>query len=428
MCLLICGAVHAGQKDIVQEYPPTLPDKKRIATDRFPEFLRPSANLLEGVTVATVSPTVDFMFLPGQDYAGKPWSVWGDGCAVNGMFYCAISDHHSPKGTAKVYEYDSAKHTLRELSDVRKTLETSGTLPDDMNYRPSKIHSSIGMGSDGWLYYSTHRGSATATHNQNGYKGDWILRTHPGNGISEIVVAQPMPKHCLPAGILDPQRMIFYAGTAEGKDAADKGIYLIAYDVVNKKLLKKELGGFERCAIFSIITGCLYWDGKKYDPATNAITTSNAPSVRSATQETADGIVYGTSAHSADIWAFNTKEDTLTQLGPGAVGKQGYTTSIEVDPSGRYLYYTPGAHGGAEGDGTPIVQFDVKARTRKVIAFLHPAYFEKYGYTFAGTFSTALDPQGEKLYAVWNGMRNGSKKWECCAMTVIHIPESERKP
>ena len=67
------------------------------------------------------------------------------------------------------------------------------------------------------------------------------------------------------------------------------------------------------------------------------------------------------------------------------------------------------------------------AKTRKVIAFLHPYFKDKIGATPVGTFSSALDPAGDKLYITWNVSR-GSRAWDCCAMTVIHIPESERRP
>jgi hypothetical protein len=62
-----------------------------------------------------------------------------------------------------------------------------------------------------------------------------------------------------------------------------------------------------------------------------------------------------------------------------------------------------------------------------VIAFLHPFYKERYGATLVGTFSSAVDPKGDKLYVTWN-VNRGSKAWDCCALTVIHIPESERRP
>jgi hypothetical protein len=117
----------------------------------------------------------------------------------------------------------------------------------------------------------------------------------------------------------------------------------------------------------------------------------------------------------------------LKQLGSGAVGKQEYIASIDADPTGRYLYYVPGAHGGAAGDGTPIVQFDLRTGKRKVLAFLHGHFWEKYGYALDGSFGSALDEKGERLFISWDGWRKGQPRgWECAALTVVHIPASER--
>jgi hypothetical protein len=65
-----------------------------------------------------------------------------------------------------------------------------------------------------------------------------------------------------------------------------------------------------------------------------------------------------------------------------------------------------------------------KTKTRKVIAFLHPYFKHKLGATLVGTFSSAIDPAGDKLYIAWNV----SRAWDYCGLTVIHIPESERRP
>ena len=69
----------------------------------------------------------------------------------------------------------------------------------------------------------------------------------------------------------------------------------------------------------------------------------------------------------------------------------------------------------------------MKTKTRKVLAFLSPIFAEKYGSTLKGTYSTAIDPAGDKLYITWNNSR-GTKAWDSVALTVIHIPESERMP
>src|SRR5687768_2188400 len=59
-------------------YPPELPGGKQMVSDTSPEFLKVTADLKEGVTVAKAVPTVDFMYYPNQNYPGKPWSNWGD--------------------------------------------------------------------------------------------------------------------------------------------------------------------------------------------------------------------------------------------------------------------------------------------------------------------------------------------------------------
>ena len=125
------------------------------------------------------------------------------------------------------------------------------------------------------------------------------------------------------------------------------------------------------------------------------------------------------------IYALDTKTETVREIGPAAVGGEAYIASLDVDPTGRYLYYVPGAHGGSDRDGGAVVQLDTKTKTRKVLCSLAPHYQEKYGFTLKGTYSTAIDATGERLYVNWNISR-GSKAWDCCGLTMIEIPASER--
>src|SRR5438093_996300 len=83
-------------------------------------------------------------------------------------------------------------------------------------------------GKDGFLYFSTHRGSTNITSDKVGYLGDWIIRCDPKTGKAEVVAHGPVPKHCIPNSVLDPDRMIFYGGTAAGTDAKDKGVQFFA--------------------------------------------------------------------------------------------------------------------------------------------------------------------------------------------------------
>jgi hypothetical protein len=426
-------------------YPPTLPGGQAMVTDTSPEFLKPPATLKDGVAVAELPPTVDFAYYPGQDYPGKPWSNWGDGLAIGGKYYSAIGDHLAigakgdgthGTGRALLYEYDPATKAVRVLADTTRVLG----LPAG-HYTPGKIHSRIDMGGDGRLYFATHRGSEKAASDVNNYLGDWIMRADPATGEAEVVVRGPVPKHSTPGSVLDPERMIFYGATAAGPDAADQGIWFYAYDLRNRKLLYSGPGGPSRYMILAKSTGRVYFvpDNKegqlmRYDPAAGGppVKVEGATiGIRAASQETPQGLVYtvssGQGAADAKVWSFDTRTEAVKEIGTAAVGAEAYVASVDADPTGRYLYYAPGAHGGGPRDNTPVVQFDVRTGRKKVIAFLHPFYEARYGGALRGTYASAMDPAGagDKLYVTWNVSR-GTKAWDCCALTVIHIPESER--
>ena len=416
-----------AQKRYPLPYPPKLPGGKAHVSQRSPAFLKPGPNLRKGVAIAEIPPRVDFLFYPNQTYPGNPWSFRAVG-TVRGDKYCsALCDHLAPRGTAYLFEYDAVKKSFRLLVDTARFLRATGQIPMSQIYSPGEVQTRIDLGPDGWLYYGTTRGSTRATNDKNGFRGEWVLRTHPGTGKTEVVSAFPVPKHCHLAGVLDPKRMIFYGGTAAG-DYRVKDVRFFAVDARTGKVLKVAKEGFDRYAIFARSTGCVYWEGKKYNPRTNAITPAPIPHVRLATAETADGRVYGTSHRSAALWKFDTKTEKITQVGEGAVGTQGYVTAIHIDPAGRYLYYVPGAHGGASRDGTPIVQFDTKTGHRKVLVFLHAFFLKKYGYNLDGCFCSVLGPKGEKLFISWDGWREGQPgpRMESAALTVVHIPKSER--
>ena len=427
-------------------FPPTLPNGERVVSDTSDAFLKPTATIAKDVSIAKTAPTVDFLYFPRQDYEGKPWSNWGDSLAINGKYYASIGDHYSQLsskgdpnliGNAFVYEYDPEKKTFRELVEVRKLLN----MPEG-HYVPAKIHGRLDMDDEGWLYFSTHRGSTTVTVDKYHYQGDWIIRVRPNDRKADVLACGPVPKHCIPNSVLDPTRKIFYGGTAAGEKSDGSSVRFFAYDVDKKKVLFDGPNGPSRYMIFAKSTGKVYFTPGKEDGVGQLVcfdpdqpgppTPINTElGLRSATQETPQGIVYtvskGGKAGESLLFAFDTATETATELGPAQVGSMNYITTIDADPTGRYLYYIPGAHGGSERDGSAVVQFDVKTKTRKVIAFLHPFYQEKYGVTVAGTFSSAVDPDGSKLYINWNANRGG-KVWDCCALTVIHIPESERQP
>jgi hypothetical protein len=432
------GRAAAKADRAVATFPPSLPGGQTAVTDTSDEFLKPPATLKAGVAIAKTPPTIDFLYFPGQTYAGKPWSNWGDGVAVRGKYYTAIGDHLAPAGNAFVFEYDAAKKALRRLTDVRSVLN----LPDG-HYTPGKIHSRIDLGSDGWLYYSTHRGSTQVTTDKYHYQGDWVFRCDPTTGHAQVVVQGPVPKHCIPASVLDPDRMIFYGGTAAGTGGEDEGVQFFAYDVKNQKLLYSGPDGPARYLAFARSTGRVYYTAGKerdgagvlmrYDPAAGAppVRIPGAVGIRAATQETPQGVIYtvslGQGGREAHVYALDTKTEAVKDLGAAAALSQSYVASLDADPTGRYLYYVPGAHGASDRDGSAVIQFDVTTGAKKVVAFLDPFYRQKYGCAPVGTYSTAVDPAGDKLYVTWN-VNRGGRAWDCCALTAIHIPASERLP
>lgn len=428
-------------KDEDLPWPPALPGGKTVVTDSSPKLIEQPEWLQGGVATAKTPPTIDFLYYPGQNYPGAPWSNWGDGSVHNGKYYSGVGDHKAVgrksgdgehgTGTGFVTEYDPKTKTLRNLIDLAEFLN----LPQG-HYTPSKVHSRVDMGSDGRLYFGTHRGSPAAACDANHYQGDWIFATDPVTGKSEIIVQGPIAKHSTPNSVLDPERMIFYGGTAAGPDADEQSIVFYAYDVKNRKLLYSCPNGPARYMILARSTGKLYYvpgngEGELhcYDPKLNTAPTPTGitMSVRAATEETQDGIVYaagqGQGQKDATIYAFDTKAEKVKPIGTAAVGTAAYVASIDVDPTGRFLYYAPGAHGSGEAC---LVQFEIATGKKKVIAFLGPFYQEKYGFTPKGTYSTAVSEDGGTVFITWNVSR-GTRAWDCTGLTAIQIPASERK-
>jgi len=431
-------------------FPPALPDGKNLVTDKSEMFLKAPITLRKDVVVAKVPPTIEFMYYPGQDYPGNPWSNWGDSVVANGKYYASIGDHHAlgvkgrdakNSGNAFVFEYDPASKKLRQLVDVKQLLNRP-----EGHYTPGKIHGRLDMGDDGWLYFSTYRGGARATQDEFHYEGDWIIRSHPASGKSEVVAHAPIPKHGIPGSALDPKRLIFFGGTTAGsagatsKNRKSGDILFFAYDLGTKKLLFSGPKRQKEYVMFAPSTGRAYYisedgDLMRFDPAKAGPAVKVAGPVDisgAATRETPQGFIYTVSAgqrkDEASLWSFNTKTEELQDLGSVVVGTKASVSSLDVDPTGRYVYYTVGTHGSSPADGTPIVQFDTKSKQKKVIAFLHPFYKDKYGCTPVGSYSSALDAKGETLYVTWNVNRGGRVAWDCCALSVIHIPELERQP
>jgi sugar lactone lactonase YvrE len=407
---------------------PALPDGKPYVTLSGAELLAPPEGLQKGVVVAKTAPEVHLLYLPGQDYPGKPWSIWGESTFVAGKFFTAIGDHLAPAGNAFVYEYDPEKKAALLVADVAKAL----ALPEG-HYVPGKIHSKLSLGSDGWLYFATHRGSTRTTTDAHKYRGDWVLRYHPGEKKTEVVLHAPVPKHCIPVSALDPKRMLFYGSTQPGDNKGNPHFFVL--DLKARKVLLDSDDGPARAIAVSPSMGRAYFTRKsddrlmRYDAASNKLEALEGSIGLRAASDERDGALYtvsqGRKGEGSAVYAFDVKSEKAREVGPAAVGSQEYITALALSPDGRFLYYAPGAHGGAARDGTPVVQMDVKSGRRKALCFLARAC-AKHGVTPVGTYGLALDDKGERLFITWNASR-GVKNWDVCCLTAITIPAKERE-
>lgn len=454
-CLSIISAAFA---DPAEWETPVLPNGQARVVSSSPSLVQKPffMDKLQGLTIAKHAPTVIFSFLPGQDHApgpGRCWSYWGRGIPIGGKYYTAFGDHHL---TTYVVEWNPETGEGRILADMRKVLN----LPEDQ-YTPGKIHSQLTLGKDGWIYYSTHNGGAN-TLKKFVYNGDWIFRTHPETGKTEIVAQAPAGPASIPNGFADPERMIFFGGTEQES-------LFFAYDLANRKLLyTSPVGeGPQRCMPYASSTGRIYYRGnwqdpwrkrmddivpkadargrvepehpwgimRRWDAATGEVVEiATECNPRAASRESKNGIVW-IADYTGKLWKLDVKKETFTPAGNLAPLSQTYITSLSMDSTDRYLYYVPGAHGTAQIDGTPVLQYDTVTNKVKAICFMAPAtLLMGTGFICNGTFGMTLSDDDSTLYVTWSGYRPDLphrttwSSWDVCAASAIRIPVEERTP
>jgi hypothetical protein len=159
----------------------------------------------------------------------------------------------------------------------------------------------------------------------------------------------------------------------------------------------------------------------------------DSPGMRSSTRESKDGHIYGTTHKTGQLFRYTPAKDELKLLGPAWM-KDDYVTVCELSPDERFIYYLPGAHGGAFRQGTPVIQYEIATGRRKVLAFLAKAFEQEHDYVPAGTYGMKVSADGGTLYVNFNGHpgeRNRPKNikpigFGLCGFAAIHIPASER--
>jgi hypothetical protein len=416
-----------------------------------------------GIVPATprfFSPSSKLPADPNASYS-REWSNWSQAAYYQptGKFYSTLGDTDPYDGHLYVVEYDPATKKLRCLPEIHKILGTP-----DSQMKDAKIHGYLDFydGPNMWLCtYWTIYPEPSDVEYATGYDGGRILSFNVLTGdMTDYGI--PAKRISWPYHRIDTKRGILYGVGFFGE--------FLAWDIKTKSIIwcgypPKDITWWWRAMMIDEVTGNVYssyiYDPDpdvhmvKYDPNTNRFTKIETrmphfsgkhqiiekekplevDMIRANTLSRGpDGLIWGVTKQ-GEMFTFDPDTEKLAAKGINWPGLIRYTCAMERSPQGRYIYYCPGAHGVAFQDGTPIVQYDTKTGIKKVIAFLHPFYREKYGYIPAGSFSIKLDEKGENLFALWNGGffdESDSQKKDFhgffgnCAITYIHIPASER--
>jgi sugar lactone lactonase YvrE len=437
-------------------WPPELPGVKEhyasVQTDKFLEIPTEVRKAMseEGYAefeMAKVAPRVEISFhdrLGPQPAERRLWSSWGDICvARDGSVYSGIGDHGDDAGgdgRCLIYRWDPKKSKLTQVADMGKIVPPKAGQP-----AWTKVHARIDEGRDGGIYFSCTLNAGQRAGDPK-YKwnerlpGGQLYRYDPKTKETKVFSNLP-PKRCTATSLVDPDRNLWWCNLEGGEGDA-----LYALDLESGKVVHQTKDGvveFNR-AIALGNDGSIYFNGKdgkfhRMDPKTGKTSfcgitfPGESPGIRSATRMSTNGIFYGSTHKTNQLYSISPKRKKIDLLGP-TWGTGQYTTVMLLSADERFLYYLPGSHGQAWKYGTPVMQFDLKRKKRKVLAFLGPALEEQIGYVPGGTYGVKLSKDGSTLYVNFNGhprddIRPSNLRpigFGLNAFAAIHVPESER--
>lgn len=406
--------------------------------------------------IAKTPPAIDFGIVQGLDpeflseisnaRSSGNYGAWGDVTkGPDGCFYFAIGNHMSyDGGNAYVVRYDPA---AKSQSIVVNAKDLIGWGPDD--YADGKLHGDLDIAPNGDMWALTFFGPAPKERDWNTtYRGSSLIRHNVFSG-ETANLGIPFEGDSWPYHSWDWQRGLLFAVGNRGN--------VLVYDTTARRMLyggapPENIRWYFRAILLDRDTGVIYTTDAtdsaehsnqfvKYVRRNNQFRRMNARVPASPVTGEARPLRAHTERKDADgaFWCFDQSgtffkfypaEDRTELIGVnwGRSGK--YATNISVSPKGRYLYYLPGADRRAYEYGTPVVQYDTRTNRKKVIAFLHDHYLDKYGYVALGTYGLELDAAGESLFFFMDGrfttrdkVRTGVRR---PSMFHVHIPASER--
>ena len=440
--------------------------KTTAVIEKSHKFLEIPENVkhLNDFIVAQTPPLIEFVIVPFENrflqavpegYFHGVWSNWSQGnyYIPNKKFYAAVGSHGFYKPSLYLVEYDTQARTIRSLPEINKILGRA-----NLKFGDGKIHGWLDFYNDADLYYCTYwckYPEPSEEEFQSGYEGGLIMSYNVVTG-KFTNFGVPIPRSSWPYHRMDTRRGLMFAVGMFGE--------FLCYDV-NKRTVRfagylpEGMRWFWRTMLVDEETGFVYTTNNlesdscvhfvKYDPQKNRFyklkscvppnrITGERGQMRAHTKNrTRDGwfmgvIVGNPAGTGGELFKFYPDEDLVEDLGLCWSGKYRYTTSLAMSPDQKYVYYIPAAHGKSHLEGTPVVQYNTKTGVRKIIAFLFPYFYDKYGYIPSGTFCVKLNDTGEKLFILFNGAfaeydpESGDVFGDPSVM-VINIPESERQ-
>ncbi len=462
----------------------------RVVVDRDERFLKAPAtvekHLGKQLIVAAKAPEVEFASVPYAYRFFSPdrvtpdnalWSSWSQSTYYREgkRFYGSVGDHGWTNPHLHLVEYDTEKRQLNCLPEVNKVLGRGTNqfgegkihgFPD--MYQPDYLENPHLWFCTYWCRYPTPLDEDFAT----GYTGGHIMSYNPQDGYF-VDYGVPVERASWPLHRVDRARGLLYGlgmfseffcwdiNRQETKWAGylppmgrEKDVFAIS----------PGMKWYNRCLMIDEHTGMVYSNNLlndnlnliKYDPHRNRFFELDVPMpgrspLRCFTRERdKDGLFWGLTM-AGDLYSFDPDREKLELHGRLWPLNDAFSVSIDSSPGGRYLYFGIASHARGYPYGSPVLQYDKKTKKTKILAFLFPYYYEKYGYIPGGTYSFKLDDEGKKLFSVWNGSFTDVKplqekfrdyhaedisKWSIphphdafghAGVFVVNIPEEERQ-
>lgn len=407
--------------------------------DRDDRMLAPPENvrqvLSDRLVIAKRAPEVEFAVIPYRfryfpslegDRKIGPWSSWSQAGyhAPQGKFFGAVGDHGWYDCNLHLVEYDAQRRSAKCLPEVNTLL---GRRPEE--FGDAKIHGQLDVYRSPYhasdqLWFCTYwcRYPEPLEHDfASGYTGGHIMSYDLLDG-SFVDYGVPVPRASWPCHRVDRRRGILYGIGMFGE--------FLAWDIDRQETkwagyLPPGMKWFNRCLMLDEESGRVYSNNAlsetrrvvSYDPAKNRFTElpidmprnsryGQTPALRTHTRERGpDGRLWGLTSL-GDLFSFDPAREALeigARLWPL---NDAYCVTIDRSPGGRYLYFGVGSHGRGYPYGSPVLQHDLHTGTTKILAFLHPYYYDTYGYVAGGSyaFRGGAPCSSHTTKCTWSGM------------------------